>query len=96
MLKSGSTRLTADGAVGISGQPIWVYNVTWRSGGSAGEVLLRNGSDATGDAYVEQDGTANKTVTLNFENGLYFPGGCFFDKDTNVDAVVVGYSQAVA
>jgi hypothetical protein len=90
----GSIRLTADGVVGVSGKPVRVYNVVFLSGGSAGELVLRNGTSAAGTVYVQQDGAAAaKTTTLNFRDGLVFPGGCFFDKDTNVSSVVVSYEQ---
>lgn len=88
---SGSTRATADGAIGPSGKPIRVWNVTWLSGGSAGELVLRNGTSASGTVYVQQNGTASKTATLNFAGGLRFPGGCFFDKDANVTAALVEF-----
>lgn len=89
----GSIRLTTDGVVGVSGKPVMVYSVVALSAGSNGEIVLRNGSSASGTVYVQQDGTASKTVTLNFIGGLYFPGGCFFDIDTNITAIVVSYEQ---
>lgn len=89
----GSVRLTADGVVGPSGKPVRVHNAIILSGsGGAGELVLRSGTADTGAAYVTEAGTAaSKTKTYNFEGGLFFPSGCFFDKDANVDAVVVNY-----
>ena len=87
----GSTRVTADGAIGPSGGRIRVWNVTWLSGASAGELVLRDGTSASGTVYVQQNGTASKTAVLNWAKGLMFPSGCFFDKDTNVTAAVVSY-----
>ena len=91
----GSTRLTADGVVGQSGKPIRVYSAVMLSAaGGAGELVLRNGTSASGTAYVTEAGTAaSKTKTYNFEGGLLFPDGCFFDIDTNTAAVVVNYEQ---
>lgn len=93
---AGSVRLTADGVVGASGTRTVVYSAVILSGsGGAGVLVLRNGTTDSGTVYVQEDGTAaSKTKTYNFgEKGLYFPSGCFFDKDTNVDAVVVQYEQ---
>jgi hypothetical protein len=91
----GSQRLTADGVVGISGHPVRVHSVVMLSGGGgAGELVLRDGTSASGTTYVIEAGTAaSKTKTYNFEGGVYFPSGCFFDIDTNTAAVVVNYEQ---
>lgn len=91
----GSIRLTADGVVGVSGKPIVVYNVVMLSGaGGAGELVLRDGTSASDTAYVTEAGTAaSKSKTYNFDGGLYFPDGCFFDIDTNTAAVVVNFEQ---
>lgn len=95
---SGSTRLTADGAVGPSGKPIRVFTAIILSGsGGAGELVLRNGAADTATAYVTEAGTAaSKTKTYTFgSNGILFPAGCFFDKDSNVDAVVVEFRSEI-
>lgn len=89
----GSVRLTADGVVGPSGQPIRVHSAVILSGsGGAGELVLRSGTADTGAAYVVEAGTAaSKTKTYTWPGGLVFPSGCFFDKDANTDAVVVNF-----
>ena len=89
---SGSTRLTGDNPVGPSGQPIRVYSATWLSGATAGDLVLRNGTSGSDPAYVTKAGVISDTVTQNFEGGLLFPSGCWFDKDTNVTAVVVEFA----
>ena len=89
----GSQILTADGAVGVSGKPVRVYNATWLSGGTAGDLVLRNGTAAGDTAYVTIAGAISDTVTQEWEGGLLFPAGCFFDKDTNVTHVVVSYEM---
>lgn len=87
----GSARYTADQALGGDGAQIRVFNVSWLSGATAGDVVLRNGTSASGDVWVQQAGVINDTVTLNFEGGLLFTDGLFFDKDTNVTAAVISY-----
>lgn len=91
----GSQRLTADGVVGVSGKPIRIYSAVMLSGsGGAGELVLRSGTADTGTLYFQEDGTAaSHTKIYNFGEGFYFPAGCFFDKDTNTDAVVVNFEQ---
>jgi hypothetical protein len=89
---SGSVRLTGDGAVGPSGKPIRVFSATQLSGGTAGILVLRNGTTDSGTVYIQKTApVVSNTDTVNFENGLLFPNGCFFDKDTNVTHVVVEY-----
>jgi len=90
--RGGTVRKTSDSVIGIAGDPSRVYSVTWLSGTTAGNLVLRNGSDATGDIFIQEEGTASQTKTLTFEEGLLFPSGCFFDKDTNVTAAVIAYS----
>lgn len=94
-MTSGSQRLTADGVVGRSGSPIRVYSAVMHSGsGGAGELVFRNGTTDSGTIYLQEAGTAaSKTKTYNFCGGLFFPSGCFFDKDANTDAVVVNFEQ---
>jgi len=88
----GSVRLTEDGAVGPSGKPIRVFSATQLSGGTAGILVLRNGTTDSGTVYVQKTaGTVSNTDTVNFEGGLLFPSGCFFDKDANTTAVVVEF-----
>ena len=89
---SGSVRLTADNPVGPSGKPIRVFSATQLSGATAGILVLRNGTSASGPAYVQKTApVVSNTDTVNFENGLRFPDGCWFDKGTNVTAVVVEF-----
>lgn len=90
----GSVRLTADGAVGRSGNPIVVYNVEMLNNSSVGELVLRNGTSASDTVYVKKNGvTVSDTDTYNWEGGIVFPNGCFFDIDTNTVAVVVTYED---
>jgi len=89
---SGSARYTADQALGGSGKTVRVFNATFLNAASAGTLVLRNGTTASGDIWVQSIGTgASRTDTLNWEEGLVFTNGLFFDKDTNVTAVVLTY-----
>ena len=89
---SGSQYSEADVIVGVSGRPVRLFSATWRCDGATNvNLVLRNGIDATGTIYVQQAGTNGKTVTQNWENGLLFPGGCFFDIDGDVAAVAIEF-----
>jgi len=90
---SGSSRVTADGVVGTSGKPLWVTSIVVHSGGTGGDVLLKNGT-ATGDTeYDLISGSANISVRVEYEGGLFFPGGLYYDEDANVEYTVVNYRQ---
>jgi hypothetical protein len=92
---AGTKFLDADGIVGVSGHPVRIYNVVILSAaGGAGVLVLRNGTTATDTVYVQEDGTdALKSKIFEYEGGLVFPGGCFFDIDTNVTSAVFTYDQ---
>jgi len=92
---SGSKELTADVIVGLSGKPVRVWNVTWLSGGTAGDMVLRNGATDSGTAYTTTAGIINKTSTLNFEGGLRFTNGCFYDHDSNTTSAVIEFETEV-
>lgn len=90
----GSQRLTDDGVVGISGKPVRIHSVEMLNDSSVGELVLRNGAADSATIYVKKNGvTVSDTDTYNWDGGIYFPAGCFFDKDTNTVAVVINYEQ---
>lgn len=88
----GVQRVTADGVVGRSGLPVRVYEVTWLSDTTAGYVGLRNGTGTSSDLQFYLDGTASKTKTQAFREGLLFTDGCYCDIDANVTWAVVSYT----
>ena len=90
---SGSVRKTADGVVGTSGRPIRVWNATWLSGGTAAILQLRNGTAVTDDLYVNEKGLAAYSETINFDRGLLFPDGCWYDHDANASSAIISYSE---
>ena len=52
--RSGSEQYTADNAVGPSGQPIRLWAVNMLSGGTAGQLVLRDGTADT-DTIWDRD-----------------------------------------
>lgn len=96
--KSGSIRVTGDQALGggVTGNPdknaVRVYSATWLSDGTGRNLVLRNGTTASGDIFVTAAGTASVSITLNFEGGLRFPEGCFIDFTASTVSVVVEYA----
>ena len=87
---SGSVTITTSGALISSGKPVRVYSCTHASGGTAGVVQLYNGTAASGTPKVSLTGTASRTLTQNFENGLLFPSGCYVELvNANCSAAVL-------
>lgn len=83
-----------DVAIGVSGKSVRVKCAHLLSGGTASTVTLRNGTSASGTAYVQLDGTISKGITTFFgPDGIYFPGGCFADVDANTVALTIAYEQ---
>lgn len=83
----GSVILTADGAVGALGKPVRIFSATHLSDGTARDLVLRNGAADTATVWVTAGGVISKTVTTNWEGGLLFPNGCFFDIGSAVSCV---------
>ena len=75
----GSHYLAADGAIGVSAKPVRVYSATWLSDGTARDLVIRHGTIDTDTIWVQNTGVISKTVTINWEGGLLFPNGAFFD-----------------
>ena len=92
-LKPGLQLVTADVAVGTSGKPIRVFSVHLISGGTASTGLLKNGTSTSGTLYLQVDGVASKSATLNISGGARFPNGCFFDADANITSAAVVYTE---
>lgn len=76
--------IAADGVLGTSGAASIVYGVNIISDGTAGVVILRNGTTVSGTAVLTLTGTASKGVYFDFAAGVVFPDGCFVDIDVHV------------
>jgi len=84
-LGKGYQVVASDIAITTAGTPVAVYGVNITSDGTAGAVLLRNGSTVSGTLIMTLLGTASKTVHVNFGGvGVVFPDGCFVDVDAHV------------
>lgn len=90
----GSRHITANGELSTSGMPVVLYSVSINSNGSAGLVILRNGTSAGADVLLSLTGVANEgiSVPLN-EDGLMFPNGCYMDIDGNVESVTISFER---
>ena len=91
---AGSQVITADSVVGVSGKATRVFAVNIVSDGTAGVVILRNGTSTGGTAYVTENGvvSSGKTVTYGTQ-GILFPSGCFCDVDSHATSTLVAYTQ---
>lgn len=96
MAMPGIQRVTADGVVGISGQPIRVYSLhVVAGGGGATVVTLYNGTSSGGTAQIQLNAATSVAQSLDFSQGIQFPAGCFADVDTNTSYLLISYIQEV-
>jgi hypothetical protein len=85
---------TTDAAVGISGRPCRIYSIGLLSDGTAGVLILRNGTSTGGTAVIQIDGTINKMSTpIDFAQGLLFPAGCYMDADTHCTGGFISFEN---
>lgn len=90
---SGSVSVTADSIIGPSGKPIRLWAVNMLSGGTAGELVLRNGTTASAAIWVREQGTANTGKSVSYgQEGILFPNGMFYDDDSNFTGVTIQFS----
>lgn len=86
--------LSADGAIGVSGSPVKLWGFNFVSGASAGTVIFRNGTSASGTEVFRQTGTANAATTaMPGGDGIVFPSGLFVDIDANVTQATAFYEK---
>ena len=78
---SGSTRTSGDKNL-ASNRPTRIWSVAWLSGSNVATLVLRSGTAASDVIYYQKSGLANDTRLINFENGLLFPNGVFYDHST--------------
>lgn len=84
LIGNGYQVVSGDSVVGASGTPIAVYGINIISDGTAGVVILRNGTAVGDTAIITLTGTASKGVYIDFGGGIVFPSGCYCDIDTHV------------
>ena len=91
---SGAISITSDGAVGTSGKPIRLWAVNMLSAGTAGQLVLRNGTSDSAAIWIREVGTINTGKTVPYGNqGILFPLGMFYDDDSNFTGVTIQYSE---
>lgn len=83
-----------DAVVGTSGKPTRVFAVNFLSDGTAGVLILRNGTSSSGTVFVTENGVISSGKTVAYGTaGILFPGGCFLDVDSHVTGGVVSFAQ---
>lgn len=96
MMSIGSQQRTTDGVIGTSGKPVRVYMFIVHSGASAGDVVVYNGTSASGTEYDLLSGSANVSVRISYPGGLLFPAGCYLNiDDSNTAYVTAIYEQEI-
>jgi hypothetical protein len=86
--------VTADAVVGTSGAATVCYGISITSDGTAGVVILRNGTTTSGTAVMTLTGTASTTDIFDFGGvGVLFPDGLFADVDAHTTSSTVLYKK---
>lgn len=91
MARGTSTRIVADGVIGVSGKPTRLYGLLIESGATPGLISVYNGTDTTGTVILPSlSGAANqgKVVEGIPAEGIFFPGGVYVDIDANTTSVI--------
>jgi len=92
---SGTVFLTADSNV-TAGQPCRVFCVHEIYGAGAVGSVLRNGTSAAGDAYVQLRSVDSGGVTTDFgSDGFLFPAGLFYDEGTSVTSILIEFRTEI-
>lgn len=84
-------QVTADLAVGTSGEPTVIWSITVQSGTSP-QITIRNGTAVT-DTIVWGPNTAGTNLHYDFPNGLWCPAGAFADVTGTSPVVDITYNQ---
>ncbi len=91
---SGAVSKTADSIIGTTSRPIRLWAVNMLSGGTAGQLVLRNGSTASDAIWVREVGVASTGKTVAYgQEGILFPLGMFYDDDSNFTGVTIQFSE---
>lgn len=91
---AGWVRLTQSGVVGDSGKAIDVIGYSIKSGGTAGNITIMNGTVQTSPmAWAEQARAVSTEQTVPLAYPVRLAAGCFVSFDTNVSAATIFYRQ---
>lgn len=93
---SGSQAIVSgtDAVVGTSGKSTRVFAINFLSDGTAGVLILRNGTSTGGTVFITENGVVSSGKTVPYgTTGVLFPAGCFLDVDSHVTGGVVSFSQ---
>lgn len=94
-LPIGLQKRTDDGVIGTSGTNIRVFGFIVRAtSGGAAVVSVYKGT-STGGVLVDtiDVAAASTTTRVMYAGGLFLPGGCYIDVDTNTSFVTAIYMQ---
>lgn len=86
----GIQTLTTTGAVLASGRPIRLFSMHWY-GSTTAAMGVYNGTSVSGTLVLTAAGVANASQSLNFENGLPFPSGCYLSIPSTVTSATLCY-----
>lgn len=76
--------LTASGVVGDSTKPQALYGYGFKSTGTAGQLVLFEGTSSLGTVVLDQTGLISSTVYNNLGVGVVFTNGLYASFDGNI------------
>lgn len=76
--------LTASGVVGDSTKPQALYGYGFKSGATAGQMVLFDGTSSLGTVVMDHTGLISSTVFNQFGIGVVFTTGLYASFDGNV------------
>jgi len=84
-------------SIGTLGRKIRVYSIHLISGGTAGIITLKNGTDTNGTVFIQETApvvSTGNTVTYG-DYGVLFPNGCFYQEtvDANVTSTLITFEE---
>ncbi len=87
--------LTASGVVGDSAKPQALYGYGFKSDGTAGQLVLFDGTSSLGTVVMDQTGIISSTVYNNLGCGVVFPIGLYASFDSHVTRATFFYRQVL-
>ncbi len=97
-LAAATQRITADAAVGTSGNVTLVWGITLLNGTSATDISLRNGTSTSGAilwklAIPTAVGAETDSRSIAFDKPIVFSSGCFADMTGTAAVAYVAYED---
>ncbi len=82
------------GVVGTSNEPVTVWGINMLYSAVDGSVEFYSGTDTSGDTqWQETPDNNNEGKSVVYQDGLFFPNGCFINPTGSITQVTVWYTK---